>query len=70
MGQIAALHETHEQAQRMRNELKLKYGSDWDRLETVVKELDRLSHELHVSGLVSNLPEAYSCRNRCSASTR
>jgi low temperature requirement protein LtrA len=45
---IDALKETHERAKTLRDELKSKYGTDWDHLEGVVRELDRLNHELHM----------------------
>jgi low temperature requirement protein LtrA len=45
---IEALKETHQQAEALRDELKSKYGSDWEHMEGVVRELDRLNYELHM----------------------
>lgn len=43
-----ALRETHEHQTVLRDQLRLKYGNDFEEFERIVKELDQLSSELHM----------------------
>lgn len=45
---IDALRETHSHHEKARDNLRIKHGKEFDEFERVVKELDRLSTELHM----------------------
>lgn len=45
---ITALRETHLHHEQARENLRIKHGKEFDEFERVVKELDRLSTELHM----------------------
>lgn len=45
---ITALRETHSHHEKARENLRIKHGKEFDEFERVVKELDRLSTELHM----------------------
>jgi len=42
------LRESHDHHEAVREELKVKYGPEFERFENIVKELDRLNTELHM----------------------
>jgi len=44
---INALRETHSHHEQLRDELRRKYGNEFDTFEKVVKDLDHLQNELH-----------------------
>jgi len=46
--QINALRETQTHHEQARDELRLRYGRDFDEFERVVRELDKLNTELHM----------------------
>lgn len=45
---ITALRETHSHHEKARENLRIKHGKEFDEFERIVKELDRLSTELHM----------------------
>jgi hypothetical protein len=58
---VTYLRQTHEQQEKLRDDLRRKHGPDFDEFERVVKELDRLSNELHaVSEHAVNLDANFS----------
>jgi hypothetical protein len=42
------LRETHTYHEKAREDLRIKHGKEFDEFERVVRELDRLSTELHM----------------------